>query len=138
MDIMYEIQKYFNLVRSSSDPIIVFGRTALITLIMFILVRYLIMGDLFRSLRQIDREANRSIRKHYKNNIWVVWLFFMAGLLIIEVLTIKPMWIVKFFSFEYWFILAVNILFAGLFAQLYIFCRSAINYIKQKKEIENN
>lgn len=115
----------------SYDPNVVFVRLTISLLLIFILLRYLMIGGLFRDIKTLGKVRHRRLKKEYASRLWVGWLFFVVSGAIFEGLVFFPGFFSKRLSFELWISIACGVTFLGVYLQLYMLSKSLIRFLKE-------
>ncbi len=130
--------EFYYVIQESADPIIVFSRTAVISLLFFYCMRHLFIGDLFRTVKKMDKDLNKSIRKNFFKKSYVGWIFFIIGLAIFEIMSFRANWLLQYLSFYVWTVIGILIFFIGIYFHLYTFTKVIIDVVRKRLDIEKN
>ncbi|MBU1862572.1 MAG: hypothetical protein KKH94_02775 [Candidatus Omnitrophica bacterium] len=136
--VISRLQELYAYIQNSNDPLIVFAKIALVSLVIFSGLRYVMIGNLFRMIKQVGREVNKSVRRQYFRHSWVGWLFFILGVAVVELLVFRGDFLISFMNFDMWICIATLLFFISIFYHLYFFTESLITIFKQRMEIEKN
>lgn len=135
---MSQIETIVKTIHTSTDPVIVFSKNAIIFLLLFLAIRYLLTGYLFRSAKKIDKQLNKTLRRYYFHHSWVGWIFFLIALTVYEMLLFKGELLFAYASFESWILIIGLLVILAIFSHVYFFTRELLNLLKQRVEIESN
>jgi hypothetical protein len=96
------------------------------------------IGNLFRRSAKIDKESHKLIRGEYFRRCWIGWLFLIVAIALFHILTLKPLWLMRFFDFNTWILVIFLFLFGGIYYHLYFFTRGILEIYAKRIEIEKN
>jgi len=130
--------EFYYVIQNSDDPIVIFSKIVIISLLLFFCLRHLLIGNLFRMVKKLDRDLNKSVRKNFFRQSWVGWLFFLLGLTIFEVLAFQANWLLPYLSFYVWVVIGILLFFVGIYFHLYVFTRIIMEVIRKRIDIEKN
>jgi len=133
-----EIKDMVFMIQMSNDPLVSFSKWSIFFILMFIAVRFLLIGNLFKRSARIDRDTHKAVRAEYFRLCWIGWLLFLVGVGIFHLLTMQPNLLLRFAGFDIWVLIVGMCLFAGIFYHLYSFARAVLIIFTKRIEVEKN
>ena len=135
---LQRIIDYYVLIQESTDPLIIFSKTSILTLLIYFFFRYLLIGSIFKMLKKLDRDLNKSVLRNYSSYAWVGWLFFFIGLIIMNILSLNGTIILHFLGFVEWCLVIALSFFLSVYAHLYVLTKAIIVAFQHRHEIEKS
>ena len=105
--ILTQLEEFYYLIQNSVDPIVIIAKTAVISLLLFYSLRHLFIGNLFRMVKKLDKDLNKSVRKNFFRQSWIGWIFFLMGLAILEILFLRANWVIPYMNFYVWVVIVL-------------------------------
>ena len=137
MDLSHIIQ-YLEYIQNSNEPVIFFSKTTIIFILLFLLLRHLFVGGLYRQCSKIDREIHKAVRKEYFHFCWIGWILFLIGLSLFHLLIFRNAMLVQYLRFDLWLCVIIFFFLSGIYFLLYFFTRGVLIVFKQRIDIEKN
>ena len=136
--ILTQLEEFYYLIQNSVDPIVIIAKTAVISLLLFYSLRHLFIGNLFRMVKKLDKDLNKSVRKNFFRQSWIGWIFFLMGLAILEILFLQANWLIPYMNFYVWVVIVLLLFFIGIYFHLYVFTRVIIKVIQKRIDMGKN
>ena len=136
--ILTQLEEFYYLIQNSVDPIVIIAKTAVISLLLFYSLRHLFIGNLFRMVKKLDKDLNKSVRKNFFRQSWIGWIFFLMGLAILEILFLRANWVIPYMNFYVWVVIVLLLFFRGIYFHLYVFTRVIIKVIQKRIDMGKN
>lgn len=136
--ILTQLEEFYYLIQNSVDPIVIIAKTAVISLLLFYSLRHLFIGNLFRMVKKLDKDLNKSVRKNFFRQSWIGWIFFLIGLAILEILSLQANWLIAYMNFYVWVVIVLLLFFIGIYFHLYVFTRVIIKVIQKRIDMGKN
>jgi formate hydrogenlyase subunit 3/multisubunit Na+/H+ antiporter MnhD subunit len=133
-----QIKDFLLFIQDSTDPAIYFSKTTIIFLLLFLCVRHLLIGNVFRMSHRMDRDTHKLIRKEYLKTAWMGWVLSLIGLGIFHLLSFYGPFMLKFLSFEEWLVILSVLILLAILNHLFYFTRAILTVFHKRIEIEKN
>jgi hypothetical protein len=133
-----QIKEMVHFLQMSDDPIIVFSKLTILFILLFLAVRFFLIGNLFKRCARIDKDSYKSIRKEYLAGAWIGWLFCVLGIGLFHLVRIFPHFFLRYLSFDSWLFCVGLLMLVGIFYHLYFLSRGVLVVFSKRIEIEKN